>query len=427
MECGKYHIKAQVRNLLTEGDWEIFLHPHSNGEAYVEVFCEFDPDQLLIETFPVKQTPYRNLFISKTRPLILNVHVTVGSFLIFDIHWGDGLFDTYNQSDKLVPERITGKHLFNITGTYNITLQITSPTGSQTILIQTLDVQICGPPLVIYNLGDIDDAELIPFSHDIMATGVWIVGDNCTDQIQPYFGAVNWNLTYRENGSFVNQYTPTNTGMEKKITKLRLKKGTVPVGRYRLELKVSWTGDVPHSESYFGYFDIVLSKLSIRIVNGIEATIPYQTRSKANGGLAAFFGFNMDAGISFDPNNEKAGYNGMQFKWECKRLATQEEFMDSLLHRLENHREQETAYIREIAYTAAANMTIANNLTCSEDEWEDLTDSRNEGSLVKLHTINLLEGISYLFKVTVVKGELQGDTFQKLNVLAGATPLVKIT
>ena len=190
---------------------------------------------------------------------------------------------------------------------------------------------------------------------------------------------------------------------------------------------MSWTGDVPHNESYVGYFDIVLSKLSIRIVNGIEATIPYQTRSKANGGIASFFGFDMDAGISFDPNDERAGYEGMKFKWECKRLATKEEFEDSLLHRLENHREQENPYIREIAYTAAANMTIANNLTCSEDRWEELTDSRNDGSLVKLHTINLLEGITYQFKVTVVKGELQGETVQKLNVLAGATPLVRIT
>lgn len=162
------------------------MHPHSNGEADIEVFCEFDPDQLLFETFPVKQSPDRNLFIAKSRPLMLSIHATVGSFLIYDIHWGDGLTDTYNQSDKLVSERINSKHLFNVTGTYNITLQITSPTGSQMIPIESLDVQTCGPPLVVYNLGAIDDPELIPFSSNIIATGLWVIRDNCTEQVEPW-------------------------------------------------------------------------------------------------------------------------------------------------------------------------------------------------------------------------------------------------
>ena len=423
--CGKFHIKAQVRNHLTEGDWETFLHPQSNGDADVDVFCEFEPKALIINTFPVKQAEGINLFIAKSRPLLLSVFAKVGSFLKFEIHWGDGFFDTVDQSGKLVSVKFDSSHLFNDTGTYDVRLKIYSPATTHDILIGKVDVLKCGPSFVIYDFGSKEDPVLIPISHSKMVTGVWIIDDQCADQVEPNFVPSTWSLKYRHNGSLIKAWHP-NLGMQKRITTHLLKKGNLPLGSYQIELTMNWNGDVPHNETYFGFFDVTLSKLSIQIVNGIEATIPFQTRSATTGVNASFFEFDLDARISFDPNDEQAGLRGMQFKWACRRLSTEAQYLELLEHRLESHQQQETAAENPATPSANARKKVVEKiLICREERWQEM-DSHH-GPLLNLHTKNLLEGLSYLFRVTVVKGGMQGKALQQLNVLAGATPRVKIT
>lgn len=425
-KCGTFLVEARARNEFTiNGNWETFDtslktaamatdtatdnggDDNNSGSIKIEVYCEFDPKELRMNTFPVPQQQKKDLnkrdedkdmnkiatsFIAKERPLLLTVDAGVGSFLTFGIQWGDGSIDTIDQSDRLVPEPFKGKHLYNATGSYIASLRVVGPAPdhkTHNIRIGEIEVVECGPPLVIFHFGSEERAEQIPYSAKKRVTGVWINKDLCASVVDQQFSVTAWSLRYRNNGSDVFLNDKNKKGIDGgakggRITSYKLERRVLEVGRYLLDLTMSWNGTadsvVPtHSETYHGFFDIVLSKLEVRIVNGVEVIIPFKTRisngddkvdtiqkkhTKNEGSVGenrrrkyveTFFDFKVDASPTVDPNFIEDRHEGMNFTWSCKRISSQDDYLKSLSHRVEHHPE-----------TDANGMTLLSNSTVSK-------------------------------------------------------------
>lgn len=405
--CGTYIIRARVRNLLTTGDWEEFLQPHYNGEATIQVVCNVDIDQVDIFPFPVVQKGDTAVWVSRTRPLLLNIHARVGSYLNFIVFWGDGTQDVVDHSKKLVSSKFQVRHTYGQIGIFNVTLTIKDPSLTIHKSAGIVNVTECGPPLVLFNYGTKDKPELYPISNDKIITGVWFIEANCSTEVESFFKVDSWRLLHRKNGSIFREWVDKPSKSKKYITKYWIKKGSLPLGEYRLELSMIYNkGSKEIKEIYKGFLNVVRSFLELRIINGIEASVPSKTLKQGN---FTYYGFELDASISFDPDNKKEGITGMEFKWFCRVVSTERETQESIEHQKE-HDDIPEKYLA--------------NRFCLHRDWREIPESRE--AKINLHTAMLLEHIRYDFKVEVTKGDRSGGTIQRLTILEGATPLVKI-
>uniref|UniRef100_A0A7M5WZ65 Uncharacterized protein n=1 Tax=Clytia hemisphaerica TaxID=252671 RepID=A0A7M5WZ65_9CNID len=401
-QCGRFTITAKVRNLLTQGEWE-----ETYSTIAVDVICRVDKKAVIIEPFPIRLENEKHFEVALERPFLVNIHARIGSYLTFLIHWGDGSESIVDQSERIISKRFKTKKRYTAVGLYNVTLTIRDLKGAVNLSIGTVNVTQCGAPLLIFNYGLKEDPELFPVSNDKIMTGVWFVGDNCTQRVNPYFSVKRWSVKYR-NGTFIKDIVPA-VKRNDKTTKVLIKKGSLEIGEYTIELEMSWNGEKKYTETYYGYIDIVRSFLEVQIVNGIEASIPPQTLIKGN---ISYFSFKLDGSISFDPDNKRSKLVGMTFEWTCRSVCSQEQLEDALHHR-KNHTD-----------VIPKEYESEDSLICLSQEWKKIGVNKPE---LDIHTAELLEGFKYDFKLVVTKGERVGRTTQRLNVLFGATPLVKIT
>ena len=366
---------------------KLFITPVSSSSTKVTVFCTLSEISIATNSFTLLD---QILVISTGTEIKLEISQHSGSFVNYTIIWGDGLKNTFNQSNELNLIPFIASHVYRNEGNFSILIKSENEVQftNKTLLVQ---VKNCSFPEINFFYGS--KINPVSFFNNIDKEFTATIDENA-NLCRKENASVDWVLTVG------NSDTKIKGVLKNQKVSFVVKKETLKIGSYTLTL-IFYYGSI--SSVSVAYFNIIQAPLIIEIESGDFRTVAYKRKIGTQK-------FHQNFTITAILRNENPILSQeISFKWRCKLAIS----LSAALNILNTSEEVISNY---------------NSTTCFNDSWVGLFDFH--GSELFFSTEMFFEGVSYKFEVFGIKkvgGDFQSSSFsQEIYFRDAEIPNVKL-
>lgn len=318
-----------------------------------------------------------------------------GSLVSFNISWGDGITDTYEQTQTYPVGKFTFQlgHKYEYLRDYNVDLLAWNKVSNQTYGF-VVRVQNCSePPAIIFQYGTSINPVVYKLVEDIeLYAGYTYPSEECKilAKKNTKWGKCRFNTS--------SNYTPLTKENEKGVMCF-IEKAKLNAGRYAVVLPVTYGEE---TFEFYSYINLTVSPLVAIISNGAHQVIPQKKKNSAEL-PAESYTFVLDGRKSQDPDTFEED-QGLTYVWSCQI-------------QIEN-----TSKANSFCNSSSWKVIRMNSSVCLMD---------TPSATLKINSSCIQLNASYVFMLNVTKRKYEGDysatATQIVESVEGDPPIVKYT
>ena len=335
--------------------------------------------------------------------VILDLSIESGSYIRYNVSWGDGQYDEFDLSQKENPEARKTSHSYKHSGNFTITATV-SNNNHEDDKNFTVAVMDCTIPLVRFSSGN-NKGEAIEISSQsqyMFRAFYQFANPTCKESAKQYLTG-KWKVHIDSTGVFKDD---TDANMSHLVF-LFNERFDYPPGSFALYLTLVWAqpGTENISVSYVSYIKVFTSPLMAIISNGHEREIAFQIREPVDGNFT-FYKFKINGSESYDPDkpDQDKSDTKLKFKWFCRILSDQKIVNKSRL----------------------AKSKLQDQLPEECNNLKNYMALGEETSVLDLSTANFLENVTYSIQLKLEKNGRIATVYQNLTFVAGSPPTMEI-
>ena len=367
--CSYHIIAANISNAISYATSKPFTIP---------VFCPIV--DLKVKSFPAISSNGK-VFISVGESLALELKISSGNFLTYELEYGDGSNDTVDHSSFVVPQLVNIFHTYSSPGIHTIIVLARNNISNAKSYLN-IEVRKCGPPLVLINKSFFGSTIDFSVAENIVFKGTYSHhSKSCKDK--SHIVLLKWQII-DTTGQELKSIGISNQSMDH----LKVKAGTLTVGKYSIVLLTKWDYDEGSTDiPSYANFNILNENIKAVIINAKKMVIPFQAF------LRGSYHVSIDGSRSFDPNDMLSLDSGINYSWYCRVLDISNQSASDNV----------TPHFRNDRYCNSSNKS---KLKLSED--------------------NLKPGASYELKMVVKKGDRKDSATIVIQDSNTETPFINI-